>query len=76
MKNEPNLFDRAPAIGHEYNVCLSFFSRSADIAPKMSISTAGNFRINILRLAVGIASVAAIIASASAAANLKNTMHK
>lgn len=76
MKIKPNLIDRAPAIGHEYNLRLSLFSSAADVEPKMTLSTTGNFRINLLHLVICVASVSAIVASASAAAKMKNEMHK
>ena len=72
MNTKTTITDRAPSIGNEYNVKLSFYSHSGDTEPKMSLALAGNYRINLLRLAIGITAAAISVASAVIAIKIKS----
>ena len=72
MNTKDTLSDRSPSIGNEYNVKISFYSNAKDSEPKMSLALAGNYRINLLRLAIGITAAVLSVATAVAAVKIKN----
>ena len=76
MERKPTLTDRAPTIGNEFNVRLSYFSNSSDLDPKMSFAFAGNYRVNLLRLGIGVALLVGSVASAVASSKEKKNKNK
>ena len=68
MEKRPTITQRAPSIGQEFNVRLAWFSRDTDVEPKLSLALAGSYRVNLLRLAIGVALAGVSVASAVASA--------
>lgn len=64
MKNGIPLTQRAPSIGKDFDVKLTYFSNSVDAEPKLSFRFTGAYRVNLLRLAIGVALATASVTSA------------